>query len=276
MLLKFILINVVLLLNLFSIERIDLSNIDYASYDNTIINDLINKSNNKCNMLNNKFGCELTEQEIINLIENLNNPNIKIFKLNQSPLNNTNNTNNINSNNLSNVKFEYINNNLIIKIPYFNKYTAIEIQNELKKEPKEITLDLRDSNGGLLNGILETIGLFVEKNKELFKIEDKYDSRIQKPIKKIDSIFYDKKINILTNENTINGSALFVYCLKNNNNNVILLNKEIGYINGSNIFIKLFENTKDENNIYILNIKNSEFKSLDNKIIQKILLKQCG
>jgi len=120
------------------------------------------------------------------------------------------------------------NNIAYIKISSFGNTTASEFENaynELNKNnPVGLVLDLRNNSGGTLDSVVKVSDILMPEG-EIVKI--KYRN-FENEVYNSDASCFDKKIIVLTNENTASASELLAGGLRDNNNAVLVGKKTFG------------------------------------------------
>lgn len=160
---------------------------------------------------------------------------------------------------------------LYLKIDKFDNGIYDYIKNKLdSKEYTEFFIDLRGSNRGVFSEILKTLSIFIEKETDLFYLNENniktkitINNNIFQPGDYIDNKLYKNNIKILIDEETEGGSLLFAYSLMNNNKKVLINGNNTGIF--KNLYLKLeipeIKN-KNSNDKYFFNITRGEFFDL--------------
>ena len=130
---------------------------------------------------------------------------------------------------LQTVDFKMLDNNIAyIKISSFGNTTAGEFEkayNEIKeKNPNGLILDLRNNSGGTLDSVVKVSDILMPEG-QIVKI--KYKS-FENEVYNSDINSFEKKIVVLTNENTASAAELLAGGLRDNNNATLVGKKTFG------------------------------------------------
>ena len=119
-----------------------------------------------------------------------------------------------------------------IKINTFSQSTysdLIEKINNLKENGlKKLIIDLRDNPGGLLDEAVKVIGLFIEKDSLVTKLEGRNNSYDKIYKSSVDPIFNNIPLSVLVNKETASSSEIFAGVMQDYDRAIIVGEKTFG------------------------------------------------
>jgi tetratricopeptide (TPR) repeat protein len=153
-------------------------------------------------------------------------------------------------NEIETINIDKINNNLYyLKLESFNFSTGVKVIENLENlyftENKNIILDLRNNNSGILSPVYDILDCLLPSCTSNYEISQNGD------MSQIKSDYYSIKFNkifIIVNENSYSSSELLAASLKKNLNNVTILGTSTL---GNHIAQKIYENSNNEYYIYL-------------------------
>lgn len=157
------------------------------------------------------------------------------------------------------------NKELTIAIESFDKRFSNKLEKILLQKPhQKLILDLRNSNGGIMDEILQTLELFLPTNQNIFYNIENVDKHIYS-INGKKNIEYTNDIEIIVDETTHAGSILFAYAMNKYYKNCKIIGNDSGEIGYLYMVKELPESL--ENKLFLMKIPIGEFFTMNDKIL---------